>query len=185
MNFRSAAMIVLLSTAAFAPAVRAQDAGLLFIQPLTPEGVRAVQARLKAMAGYPGPVDGIWGPGSRLALRNFQQNRGLQATGEMNQATAATLGLDPVVLVASAAPPPPAPVPAPVFTISGDSMRIIQARLRQLGFYKGDVDATWGASSQTALQNFQAANGIAADGRLTRATVQALGIDPSTIQASQ
>jgi peptidoglycan hydrolase-like protein with peptidoglycan-binding domain len=183
MNFRSVAMIVLVSTAALAPATRAQDAGLMFIQPLTPDGVRMVQVRLKAMTSYPGPVDGIWGPGSQMALRSFQQSRGLQVTGELNQATAATLGLDPATLVASAAPPPPPPAAA--FTISADSMRIIQARLRQLGFYKGDVDATWGASSQAALQNFQAANGIAADGRLTRATVQALGIDPSTIQASQ
>ena len=99
----------------------------MFIQPLTPDGVRMVQARLKAMNSYPGLVDGIWGPGSQTALRNFQQSRGLQATGDMNPATAATLGLDPVTLVASAAPPPPLPAPVPVFTISGDSMRIIQA----------------------------------------------------------
>ena len=43
----------------------------------------------------PGRADGVWGPDSQAALERFQQARGLQVTGQLNQATAATLGLDP------------------------------------------------------------------------------------------
>jgi peptidoglycan hydrolase-like protein with peptidoglycan-binding domain len=140
-----------------------------------------VQTKLNALAGYPGPLDGSWGPASQVALRNFQQSRGLQVTGEMNQATAATMGLDPGALIANAAPAAP-PAPPPSFALSGDSMRIIQARLRQLGFYSGAIDGAWGGGSQSALQSFQASRGLPPDGRVTANTVQALGIDPATMQ---
>jgi peptidoglycan hydrolase-like protein with peptidoglycan-binding domain len=193
MSLRSAAFAGLLAATAFtAPAV-AQDAGLLYSQPLSPGAVREVQGKLHAMAGYAGPIDGKWDAASQTALRNFQQARGLQSTGTMNEATAVMMGLDPASLIAGAAAPPPADAaaappapaataPAPAFALGGDSIRMIQARLRQLGFYTGDIDGAWGAGSQSGLQNFQAAHNLPADGRLDKATVQAMGIDPATMQ---
>ena len=181
---RCAAIAVVLCGIAIVPPARAQDSGLVYVQPLSVDGVRQVQSKLSALGGFPGPIDGNWGPASQSALRNFQQARGLQPTGEMNQATAATLGLDPGSLVAVTAAAAP-PAPAPAYSLSADSMRIVQARLRQLGFYSGPVDATWGPGTQTALQNFQSSNGLIADGRLTKATVVAMGIDPSTMQPPQ
>jgi len=68
------------------------------------------------------------------------------------------------------------------FALSGDSIRILQARLRQLGFYNGDIDGAWGAGSIAGLQNFQAAHNLPADGRLNKATVEAMGVDPATMQ---
>ncbi len=180
--FRSVALAALLGCGAAMPAAMAQEAGLIYVQPLSADGVRQVQGKLNAMAGYAGPLDGTWGPASEAALRSFQQSRGLQVTGQMNQATAATMGLDPTSLVASATAAPAAPAAPTTFALSGDSTRILQARLRQLGFYNGAIDGAWGAGSQAALQNFQAARGLPADGRITAATVQALGIDPSTMQ---
>ena len=44
---------------------------------------------------YRGAVDGIWGAGTQAAIERFQQGRGLQATGQVNPATAQALGLDP------------------------------------------------------------------------------------------
>jgi peptidoglycan hydrolase-like protein with peptidoglycan-binding domain len=181
---RFAALAVLLAgTTVAAAAATAQESSLLFVQPLNVEAVRQIQGKLAAMGVYSGPVDGTWGPASAAALRSYQQSQRLQVTGEMNPATAAIMGFDPATLLASAPPPPPQP--APVYALSADSTRIIQARLHQLGFYSGAVDAAWGPGSQTALQNFQSANGLPADGRLTKATVLALGIDPSTMQAAQ
>jgi peptidoglycan hydrolase-like protein with peptidoglycan-binding domain len=54
-----------------------------------------VQERLRQLGAYSGRVDGIWGPGTQQALERFQQGRGLQATGQINPATAQALGLDP------------------------------------------------------------------------------------------
>src|SRR5580698_3920197 len=97
------AVAALLASSAIAPVAQAQAPGLVYVQPLTGDAVRSVQSKLGAVAGYAGPIDGNWGPASDAALRNFQQSRGLQITGEMNQATAATMGLDPTTLVVATA----------------------------------------------------------------------------------
>lgn len=47
---------------------------------------RDIQAFLKSR-GYVVTVDGDWGAGSRRALRAFQENQGLKATGEWNAET--------------------------------------------------------------------------------------------------
>jgi peptidoglycan hydrolase-like protein with peptidoglycan-binding domain len=200
----------LASLALAAPAM-AQESALSYTQTLSPDAVRAVQGKLNALAGFQGQANGAWGPDSEAALRGFQQNNGLQVTGQMNQATAATMGLDIPSLIGAAAPaaapvpapapapqapaaPPPSPAPAaapppapaaapqPVFALSSDSVRMVQARLRQLGFYNGTVDGEWGAGSQTALQAFQQAHGLPADGHLNAASVQAMGIDPASMR---
>jgi peptidoglycan hydrolase-like protein with peptidoglycan-binding domain len=182
----------------------AQPAQLVYSQPLAPAALRDVQGKLAAMGAYTGPADGNWGSDSETALRNFQQSHGLQVTGEMNQATAATLGLDPMALLGVAgsapgsaatpvppppppppsavAPPPPPPSAKPAFALGSDSVRILQARLRQLGFYTGAVDGVWGGGSLSAFEAFQQAHGLPADGRLTAAGVSALGIDPASMQ---
>jgi peptidoglycan hydrolase-like protein with peptidoglycan-binding domain len=52
--------------------------------------VRGVQRSLRD-GGYTVAVDGIWGPRTEGALRDFQQAKGLQATGRVNQETMAAL----------------------------------------------------------------------------------------------
>jgi peptidoglycan hydrolase-like protein with peptidoglycan-binding domain len=199
MTLRSVRSWGLLAALALAPVLpaHAQDAGLIYSQPLGPDAVRAVQGKLAAMAGFTGTANGVWGADSDGALRTFQQSRGLQATGQMNQATAATMGLDPAGLIATAAPPaaappaatpvaaaaPAAPAPPPQpYALSGDSVRMVQARLRALGFYTGAIDGAWGGGSLAALEGFQQSHGLPADGRLNAATVQAMGIDPAAMQ---
>lgn len=41
-----------------------------------------------------GPVDGIWGPQTAQALRDFQQAQGLESTGEPSQESLAALGVE-------------------------------------------------------------------------------------------
>ena len=52
--------------------------------------VRNVQQALRR-DGFNIAVDGIWGPKTQGALREFQQNRGLEATGDVNAQTMAAL----------------------------------------------------------------------------------------------
>ena len=73
---------------------------LMYSQPLAPAAVTQVQERLRQAGVYAGRPDGVWGPDSQAALERFQQGRGLQATGQVNPATAAALGLDPNNLAA-------------------------------------------------------------------------------------
>lgn len=66
--------------------------------PLTPNAVRNVQLRLQAYGLYRMYADGIWGSGTQWALQQFQRQRGIEATGQLNPVTAQALGLNPNTL---------------------------------------------------------------------------------------
>jgi hypothetical protein len=56
-------------------------------------GLHQVQRRLQAAGLYTGPIDGVPGPGTRTALRQYQVKHGLPATGEVDEATRRALGV--------------------------------------------------------------------------------------------
>jgi peptidoglycan hydrolase-like protein with peptidoglycan-binding domain len=62
---------------------------------LRPSSVRLVQQRLQTLGFYTGNVDGVWGQSTANAVDQFQQNRGLQPTGDLTPATANAMGLPP------------------------------------------------------------------------------------------
>ena len=153
---------------------------LAYVQPLPSAAVQSVQDRLRQAGVYTGRIDGIWGADSQAALERFQQAHQLQVTGQLNQATAATLGLDPNTLLATpvAAPAPP---PPPADHLLPASVRAVQARLRALGFYGGAVDGVWGEGTEVAIENFQRGRGLQPDGQLGPATVTAMGLTPEAL----
>ena len=67
------------------------------IMPLRPAertaALREVQRRLKDDGFYPGPVDGVFGPGTRMALSQYQARHGLPRTGALDDATGRALGV--------------------------------------------------------------------------------------------
>jgi peptidoglycan hydrolase-like protein with peptidoglycan-binding domain len=153
---------------------------LAYVQPLPSAAVQNVQDRLRQAGVYTGRIDGIWGADSQASLERFQQAHQLQVTGQLNQATAATLGLDPNTLLVSpvAAPVPPPPPPDHLLPTS---VRAVQARLRALGFYGGAVDGVWGAGTEVAIENFQRGRGLQPDGQLGPATATAMGLTPEAL----
>jgi peptidoglycan hydrolase-like protein with peptidoglycan-binding domain len=62
---------------------------------LSDRAVRNIQQRLKTLGFYDGALDAIWGPSTQTALQRFQRGRALEATGQVNPATAQALGLNP------------------------------------------------------------------------------------------
>ncbi|MBS0641621.1 MAG: peptidoglycan-binding protein [Proteobacteria bacterium] len=163
------------------PHARAQPAPTLaYVQPLSPEAVGAIQHKLQAAGLYNGRVDGVWGPDSDLALQRYQQSHQLQTTGQMNQATAATMGLDVGQLTTTSQPLQAAPLPAPD-RLRAASVRALQTRLATLGFYRGAVDGVWGQSTMSALQAFQQGRGWQPNGDLNPATISALGLSPDAL----
>ena len=137
--------------------------------------VRTVQNRLKQLGYYDGPADGVWGPGTQVALERFENAKGLRTTGQLNTATLDAMGLNardfPAGGTASA-------------TLEPTVVRAVQTRLRRDGYYRGGVDGTWGAGTQTAVERFQRAKGLEATGQLTPATISALGLDPNNLAQS-
>jgi peptidoglycan hydrolase-like protein with peptidoglycan-binding domain len=153
---------------------------LAYVQPVSPAAVQGVQERLRSAGAYNGAVDGVWGPDSAAALQQFQSSHQLQVTGQLNQATAQSLGLDlaSVLGTQQAASPPPLPAAE---NLRASSVRTIQSRLHALGFYSGSVDGVWGQSTQTAIQQFQQGRGLPPNGQLSTATLAALGIPSDSL----
>ena len=52
-----------------------------------------VQRELRRRGYYRGPIDGDIGPGSRWAIRAYQRDRGLSATGRINSSLLRSLGV--------------------------------------------------------------------------------------------
>jgi peptidoglycan hydrolase-like protein with peptidoglycan-binding domain len=183
MKWLGPVLAIVLSGASLVPPAWAQPSPLTYTQPLSQAGVMAVQQRLKQSGAYGGPTDGVWGPESAAALEQFQRAHGLQVAGQLNQATVATLGLNPADLLAVAPAGVPTASASPAEPLSRDAIRAVQSRLRQLGFYAGRIDGIWGPSMQASLQRFQQGRDLQTTGQLNPATVTALGLDPNNLAA--
>ena len=55
--------------------------------PLTPVAIREAQTQLRQLGFDPGGADGVVGPRTRAATRNFQQANGLNMTGNLTPDT--------------------------------------------------------------------------------------------------
>ena len=56
--------------------------------------VKAVQQALKDKGHDPGAIDGVMGPKTRSALKDFQKKEGIKDTGRLDQATMSKLGVE-------------------------------------------------------------------------------------------
>jgi len=61
----------------------------------------------------------------------------------------------------------------------GEQVRRVQQKLRQWGYYDGDVDGIFGQETYDAVVYFQKKNGLKADGVAGSATLAAMGISSS------
>lgn len=73
------------TTSQMAPAAQAPE--------LTPDMIRNVQQALQQDGTYRGRVDGVWGPGTQTAVRTYQQQHNMNATGQLDQDTLAAMNL--------------------------------------------------------------------------------------------
>jgi peptidoglycan hydrolase-like protein with peptidoglycan-binding domain len=167
-----------LLAAPLAPAFAQTAAPLAYVQPVQPAAIQAVQDHLRRAGTYNGAVDGVWGPDSLAALQQFQSSHQLQVTGQLNQATVTALGLDPASLLGTQQAVEPVP---PADTLRPSSVRLVQERLKALGFYTGAVDGVWGQSTANAISQFQQNRGLQPNRQLTPATATAMGLRPDSL----
>jgi len=131
--------------------------------------VAALQTALRAVGTYAGPVDGLAGPGTRVAVLRFQRRAGLAADGVAGPATRRALGrrgrprVGSRVLAAGA---------------EGWDVAALQFALQEHGFPSGPIDGGLGPRSLAALRRFQAWAGLGADGIAGPATMRALRAAP-------
>lgn len=135
------------------------------------DAVKSVQSALVSQGlDVAGGVDGIFGPGTESALKTFQQQHGLNASGVVDDATALALGL----------------TSSPLLGLTqgnrGDAVEQLQQRLVDAGItVTGGVDGIFGQGTQRAVKSFQEQQGYSPTGVVNAATAAALeAIDSST-----
>lgn len=125
------------------------------------EDVKVWQGVL-AGSGYPMKVDGIYGPGTMAATKDWQTKHGLKADGIVGPQTRAKIGSPPTAPTSVPARPQPARPPAAKSTreIAGDAMVTHLLALQK----KYGVKGSKGKQDVTLVKRFQKEVGGVADG---------------------
>lgn len=61
----------------------------------------------------------------------------------------------------------------------GETVKLIQQKLKKWGYYNGAIDGIYGSATKKAVKYFQSKNGLTADGIVGNKTLAALGISLS------
>jgi peptidoglycan hydrolase-like protein with peptidoglycan-binding domain len=127
--------------------------------------VAALQVGLRAHGVYAGAVDGLAGPATAAALRNFQTRHGLAPDGVAGPATRRALGV-----LGS----PALGTRAIAAGARGWDVAALQFELHARGFLAGIVDGDYGPATADAVRRAQAFGGLPQDGIAGAATLAAL-----------
>lgn len=130
--------------------------------------VREVQQTLNQRGFSRLGVDGMMGPRTQAAVREFQRSQRLEPTGQLNRQTLIALGLQRPDVSAAASEP----------RYSATVVRRVQQTLAHRGFNAGPVNGHMHAATQAALRQFQKSENLEDTGRLNDRTLAALGIEP-------
>ena len=158
--------------------------------------VEEIQKILKDAHFDSGSTDGVMGSRTRQAIRNFQKEKGLWASGKVDSKTWLELSREkeklkkevtaqPLVLPAEKYPrevkseeeiarirqPQEKTIKA---VLPNDRKKQIQIGLRKAGFYKGGIDGKIGPQTKEAIKAFQKAEGLKMDGAVGTKTWAAL-----------
>jgi len=135
--------------------------------------VRALQARLAQLIWFTPPMTGDYDQETTRAVRGFQGKRGFARSGVVDARTwrrlvRMTQKPSQDVLFNRAGPALFEPGD------SGRDVRRIQARLRQIAWYFGDVTDTYGPRTRAAVLGFQGKRGVPQTGKIDRRTLDLL-----------
>ncbi|MDJ0768734.1 MAG: peptidoglycan-binding protein [Ilumatobacter sp.] len=129
-------------------------------------------ALMEAGVKVRGGADGIFGPATAQALREFQTSQGLEATGVVNADTIEALEN------------PKAPVTSSTeaggyaaYGEKGQRVADLQSALVQAGVsVRGGVDGVFGAGTSAAVMDYQRQQGLKVTGKVNDSTAAALGL---------
>jgi peptidoglycan hydrolase-like protein with peptidoglycan-binding domain len=134
--------------------------------------LRELQSGLRDLGFYDGPVDGIDGPRTRLAIAAYRKAHGLDAAGSADEA------LRRHVRLASRDAPPVPPVlpvlPGPLVADEEGRILAVQKVLAELGYAPGRVDGRLGSQTRAAIMRFEQDNGLKATGEVSPALLRRL-----------
>jgi peptidoglycan hydrolase-like protein with peptidoglycan-binding domain len=137
--------------------------------------VRELQSRLRQLEWYDGTVSGTYDEVTTAAVRGFQGKRGLPENGSVDQATWTSLtGMtrtpthDELHNELSAGPA------LLKQGSTGAKVRDLQARLKQIGWWSGDVVDNYGPATVAAVKGFQEKRQLPVTGEVDQRTLDKL-----------
>lgn len=162
-------------------------------QVLSHDSTMAVQRALSDHHVYQGKIDGVWGPKTQDAVRKFQSQNQLQATGTVDDATLEKLGLrveqvngqdtPQVVQAVGHDASDDAKTGVQLSALNADQAKEMQQRLQLLGYFKGPIDGHLGDSTRSALHAFfQHQADLASKGVVSNAAIGLFGTQPNDVQ---
>ncbi|MGV8846672.1 L,D-transpeptidase family protein [Tessaracoccus sp.] len=141
------------------------------------DGVRELQHRLLQLDWYSGSITEDFNEQTQLAVEGFQAKRGLPVLGFVDKATWDTLvGMSRVPTddeMHNILRPGPALLAAGA---TGDSVKDLQARLKQIAWYSPPVDGVYGPQTVAAVEGFQGKREIPVTGEVDQRTLDRLAI---------
>lgn len=135
--------------------------GAIFLNPDSPQDAAQIQGRLKQLGFFQGSVDGNFGAQSKDALSNFVSAAGVAGESIWTIEVQKKLFAEEVVLNTG-------PISSGQTLLNPalrTDARLIQTRLKELGYYGGKVDGLFGKGSYRALENYSLSAGISGSGR--------------------
>ncbi len=135
------------------------------------DDVRELQARLKQIQWYEPDITGEYDDVTTQAVTGFQEKRGITQTGDVDEATwdrLTDMTEEPTDdelhnrIVAGLTIIGPGD--------SGDDVRELQARLRQIGWFSGDITPDYGDVTQQSVAGFQTKRGFPSTGEVDERT---------------
>ena len=155
------------------------------------DAVKTLQQKLISLGYLNRSADGVFGAGTKAAVRAFQNAHSLSATGVADAATLSAIDkayqgggtIDIGTITApgkvddktvTVKPGTTSTYPELKYGDSGNNVTVLQTRLKELGYFNGTVGGNFGMLTQTAVTAFQSAAGLTADGVVGASTWTAL-----------
>lgn len=139
--------------------------------------VKILQEKLHALKLYNSAIDGIYGVKTRSAVIAYQKSHNLRVDGIAGPETLGSLfGTSSTAQVKSK-------VTYLQRGSSGQAVKNVQAKLKDLGYLKGGVDGIFGPQTEAAVKSFQRANHLVVDGIVGPKTESALSSAKATVSA--
>jgi peptidoglycan hydrolase-like protein with peptidoglycan-binding domain len=135
--------------------------------------VRQLQGRLAQLAWFTPPMTGRYDAATRAGVAGFQEKRGLERTGTVDPTTWRRL----VRMTRTPSDDELFNRAGPALFERGDesrAVREVQARLRQIGWFSGDVSDHYGDQTVAAVRGFQAKRQVPVTGKVDRRTLDLL-----------
>ncbi len=137
----------------------------------TGDQVRELQHRLRQLAWFTGTITGSYGESTAKGVTGFQDKRSLQETGEVDQRT--WTKLTGMTRKPSRDEMYNKVVAGPAILSSGDNgekVRNLQARLKQLDWFSGEISGVYGSITTASVRGFQGKRALPETGAVDQKT---------------